>query len=314
MRKGIVSLLLFVVLFFCILYLVIPNTVSLTEKADLTANDKAFARVFLNEVNWLQWWPGEKERAQNAHANFVYNNNQYTITARRFTSLLISISHGNDSVSTELFVVPVRANRIELAWVGATPTGSSPLSRIQKYWWAKKLSADLHSLLQRMQRFYANDEKLYGFQILETRVVDSLLVSTSTITKDKPTTEIVYRLVDKLKTFIQKNGAKETSAPMLNVFKNNDTSYLTRVAIPVDKVLPNAGDVRFKRMLADGNILTSDVKGGPWKVEKAFAEMQNFVNDNNRTAPAIPFQKLITDRRAEPDTNKWVTKIYWPVM
>ncbi|GAA4734701.1 GyrI-like domain-containing protein [Flavisolibacter ginsenosidimutans] len=313
MRKGIVYLLVFLLLFFGILYLVIPNRVSLNERADLTANEKAFARVFLNETNWPQWWPGEKERVQDASANFVYNDNKYTITARRFTSLVISIAHGEDSVSTELFLVPVRANRVELAWVGATNTGTSPLARIKKYAWAKKLSADLHLLLQRMQSFYANDEKLYGFQILETRVVDSLLVSTSTVTKEKPSTEVVYGLVDKLKAFVQKNNAKEISAPMLNVFKN-DSTYLTRVAIPVDKALHNEGDIEFKRMLAKGNILTTDVKGGPWKVEKAFAEMENFANDNNRTAPAIPFQKLITDRRAEPDTSKWITKIYWPVM
>jgi hypothetical protein len=67
-------------------------------------------------------------------------------------------------------------------------------------------------------------------------------------------------------------------------------------------------------MLGGGNILITEVKGGPASIKKAFNEMETYITDYRRTAPAIPFQSLITDRSKEPDTSKWVTKIYYPVM
>lgn len=315
MRKGIAFALVLLLLIFAMIYLIIPNTISISERAGLSVNEKGFARVFFNEQNWPQWWPGEKERVQDANTAFVYNDKKYTITAKRFTSLLIAVSHEQDSVQTELFLIPVRTGRAELAWVCTMSTSLNPIIRIQRFFQAKNLSADFHSILQRLQTYYNNDDKLYGFEIRETRVVDSLLVSTFIATKNKPTTDDVYRLVDKLKAFVANKGAAATSEPMLNVSPAiADSGYLTRVAIPINTHLKSEGDVAFKQMLGNGNILTTTVNGGPAQVEQAFAQMGNFVIENNRTAPAIPFQKLITDRRAEPDTTKWVTKIYWPVM
>jgi hypothetical protein len=42
--------------------------------------------------------------------------------------------------------------------------------------------------------------------------------------------------------------------------------------------------------------------------------MNNYISDYGRTIVAIPFASLITDRRLEPDSAKWVTRIYWPLI
>ena len=36
------------------------------------------------------------------------------------------------------------------------------------------------------------------------------------------------------------------------------------------------------------------------------------MTDNALSSPAIPFESLVTNRMQEPDTSKWVTKIYYP--
>ena len=314
MRKWIYLFLLLLLSGAVAFYFFIPRTLSINERTELTVNEKAFARVLFNEAYWPQWWPGEKERVLDANTAFVYNGNKYTVTGKRLTSLLLTVSRTNDSVQTELFAIPVRSHQVEMVWTGTATTGTSPVEKFKRFKWAKSLSADFRAIMQRLQTFYKDDDHLYGFPIRETIVVDSLLVMTATTTKMKPSTADVYALVDKLKAFVQKAGAKEMGEPMLNTTAVSDSAYLTRVAIPVDRHLMNEGDVQFKQMLGRGNILVTDVKGGPVQIEKAFAQTEYFVQDYNRTAPAIPYQKLITDRRAEPDTAKWVTKIYWPVM
>jgi hypothetical protein len=42
-------------------------------------------------------------------------------------------------------------------------------------------------------------------------------------------------------------------------------------------------------------------------------QIQLYIQDYHRTLMALPFQQLITDRSAEPDTTRWITDIYVPL-
>ena len=101
---------------------------------------------------------------------------------------------------------------------------------------------------------------------------------------------------------------------MLNILQQPEGGYLTRVALPVTRELPQQHDISFKRMLAGGNILITEVKGGPAQIEKASAQIENYIKDFKRMSPAIPFLSLVTDRRQQPDSTQWITRIYYPVM
>ena len=85
------------------------------------------------------------------------------------------------------------------------------------------------------------------------------------------------------------------------------------VAIPVNKKIGNEGDIVYKRMVP-GNILVAKVRGGRHTIESAFAEMETYVKDHELIPPAIPFESLETDRLNEPDTTKWITRIYFPIL
>ncbi len=157
-------------------------------------------------------------------------------------------------------------------------------------------------------------ENVYGLPILKALVSDSLLIFTEASSKGFPTTEFIYSQIDQLRKYIVDQSAKETGFPMLNINTTDSINYLTKVAIPVNKRLKSSGNISFRWMLGGGNILVTEIKGGPASIDKAFKEMENYVSDYRRTAPAIPFQSLVTDRTKEPDTSKWITKIFYPVM
>ena len=100
----------------------------------------------------------------------------------------------------------------------------------------------------------------------------------------------------------------------MNLYKKDSSVYLVRVAIPVDKKLPTSGNISYKWMLGGGNILITDVKGDKKEIRNAFDQTNLYISDHNKVTPAIPFQSMITDRRQEKDSTKWVTKIYFPVI
>jgi hypothetical protein len=114
-----------------------------------------------------------------------------------------------------------------------------------------------------------------------------------------------------LKEYISINGAKETNSPMLNVIRDS-SNFITMIAIPLNKSIPENGKFIFKRMVP-GNILVTEVTGGNFTITEALQQMKIYINDNHLQSPAIPFESLVTDRSKEPDSSKWITRIYYPI-
>jgi effector-binding domain-containing protein len=132
------------------------------------------------------------------------------------------------------------------------------------------------------------------------------------ITKKYPSQQEYYNLIKKLQDYIATNGASPANYPMLNIAEIDSNNFVTTVAIPVNKVLPDTGPIVFKKMFP-GNILTAEVKGGVHAIEEGFRQLNHYVSDYQLVLPAIPFQSLITDRLVEADTSKWMTKLYYPI-
>lgn len=310
MRKWIVLVIVFLVASLGSLYLFIPNNLSIKQRNHVFFPAKAFTRALFNEESWQKWWPHTGGAVRPLH----YNGNTYYIRDKSNSSFRITITRENDTLDTELFLIPVEQDSIDMEWLGAISSSFNPIRRIEKNRWVEKVSDDMAMLLQKMKAFYTNPDNLYTLPVRETKVVDSTLISTSTTVKGYPTTALIYGLINKLTAHANRNNARQTGLPMLNISEGNDNNYQVRVALPIDKKLKDEGDIHYRWMLGGGNILVTEVTGGPHQVKKAFLAMQDYINDFKRVAPAIPFESLVTDRRAEPDTSRWVTKVYWPVM
>lgn len=101
---------------------------------------------------------------------------------------------------------------------------------------------------------------------------------------------------------------------MLNLSTTDSLSFTCMVGLPIDRIVETSynSSTRFVRMVP-GQFLTAEVKGGPYTIKKAHQMMQLYFQDYKRTAMAIPFEYLVTDRLAEKDTTQWITKLYAPV-
>jgi len=314
MKKWLVIILVILVCFIAFVYFFIPNTMLISQDISIKANREGLYRNLSDEKNWGKWWPGDKT-AQTGSTNndLLYNNDVYSIEDRTTLSIIVLI-HTSQEVKTELTIVSKNIDSSELIWQASVPTTYNPLKRLKIYFKTKKIRNDIAALLKKMQSFFSETKNVYGYDIRHELVKDSTLVSTYSESKSYPSTEFIYDLIDQLKKYISSNAATETGFPMLNINRKDSINYVTRVAIPVDKKLPTSGNISYKWMLGGGNIFVVDVQGGPFSINKAFEQLENYVQDHRRTPPAIPFQSLVTDRRKVADTSKWVTRIYYPVM
>jgi len=315
MKKWIIGFLILVLGLFICVYTIIPNIVSSQNSVSIQTNAQAFSRIILDDKSWGKWWPGEvKIDSKNGLPRLSFNGYTYTIVEEKFNSIVLSIEGKNNSARTLLNFIPVTQDSVHLIWLAQSTTSTKPLKRLQLYFKSKDLNNDMDTILVKMQSFFSKPQNIYGTQIQSTLVSDSLLVSTFASSKNYPSTEFIYGLISQLKNYIAGQSAKETGNPMLHITTADSTNYLTRVAIPVERRLKPSGNISYKWMMGGGQILVTEVKGGPAAIHKAFQQMESYVRDHNRTAPAIPFQSLVTDRMKERDTSKWITKIYYPVM
>ena len=99
---------------------------------------------------------------------------------------------------------------------------------------------------------------------------------------------------------------------MLNISVLPNGLFKTMVALPIIAELKPDKNQLIKRMVK-GNILVMEKKGGPYTIENSVLILEQFVQDFAMTSPAIPYQKLTTNRLFEKDTTHWVTKFYYPI-
>lgn len=293
------------------LYGWVPSVHDIRKQVDFPANALAVNRVLIADTTNQNWWIQSSDTAVTS----LPTTDSLTALVRthRLSSLGVLLQLDGLQAASALHVLPLGKDSVRLEWVAQAAGSYQPLRRWQSWRKAKRMEQALEEKLQAISRFLSQPENIYGVQIREERVTDSILVSTFRKTAGPADQALVYQLVDELRLFIEKNGAKETGYPMVN-YTTVDSLHLTRVAIPVDRRLPNAGAISYKWMMGGGKILVAEVKGGPASVEQALKQVENYIRDHQRVPPAIPFFSWVTDRRTYSDSSQWVTRIYYPVM
>jgi hypothetical protein len=311
MKKTGIVVVVLLLLVLAGVYLFIPNKIQFSHTLTVAANREALFRNLADNENWGKWWPGEKP---DATGQFFLNGVHYQIQDVKTLSIPLSVSGKKFRSLEELTFFAAGADSTNVHIGGVMPTSYNPIKRIRAFFAAQTIKKDALLLLQAIEKHYATIASLYKYDIRKETVADSTLLTNIKELKQKPTTEIIYASIDELRNYIKKQSAQETGNPMLNIFTKDSINYLLKVAIPVDKKLPSSGTMAYRWMLGGGNILITEVKGSQAEINKAYKQIENYISDYGRVAPAIPFESLVTDRRKETDSTKWITRIYYPVM
>jgi hypothetical protein len=315
MKKWLIVILVLLAVLIASVYLLIPNIISVNQALSINANQYGLHRSLFDENNWAKWWPGSPVPVKTGSlGDYDYKGRTYSIDDKKVSSLLISITKKDILAVTSLNFIATGLDSTKLDWEAKMPTSYNPVKRLQAYFRAKQIKEDMQAILEKMQSFFSKQENIYGYEIQKAAVIDTALISTFATSKGYPGTEFIYQLVDQLKNYIITQSAKETGFPMLNISTADSINFITRVAIPIDRILPSSGNISYKWMLGGGNILITEVRGGPASINKAFRQVEFYVNDQQRQPIAIPFLSLVTNRRQETDTSKWITRIYYPVI
>jgi hypothetical protein len=116
-----------------------------------------------------------------------------------------------------------------------------------------------------------------------------------------------------LRAYAAGAGARVINFPMLSVTRAEDSVHFKiMVALSLDKTLSEKGRIVIKRFVP-WKMIEGEVRGGVSDVEKGFREMYYYRDDLHLSIMALPFQSLVTDRREQPDSATWITKVCAPI-
>ncbi|HEU5365391.1 MAG TPA: hypothetical protein VFU62_07660 [Hanamia sp.] len=312
--------LLFFLLSLCILglasaYIFIPSKLEISKVEYINCNVNGAFRVLSNEKTWHKWWPEDtsvNKRNDTSSYLFFYKGYSYHLSEKLYNAMKLSITHANDTIESKIIIIKLNIDSVVVRWDCVLKTSFNPVSRILKYNEAENIKNNMSEILSGLRIFLDNKENIYGINLHVIMSKDSTMVLTKNFSSRYPTTDEIYMLIGNLKKYIASQKAKENNFPMLHVKKLEDSTFETMVAIPVNKELAGNGQISFSRFVP-WKVLTAEVKGGDKTVQEALHQMKVFISDYQKTAMAIPFESLVTDRSKEPDTTKWITNIYTPV-
>jgi hypothetical protein len=323
MKKSIVWLLAILILVIACIYLVIPAKIVISGLDTVSIIKSAEFRLISQEEYWDKWWRDADGKPHIKGEPFRYNGSVFRILKKQEDIVIIGISRAGMQLNSTISLITIHNNlngagilnnnSIGAVWRCEIDAGNNPLTRTQKYISAIQVKRDMNGIMQNLTSFAANPDNVYGSHIFMTVYTNPFTLSARFTSPNYPSTTQLYGYFDVVEKAIQKQNGIKTGFPMVNIVTMNNDSFETQVAIPTTKEMKNAGPVLSKRLIP-GNFVCTEVKGGPFIVEEARNEVQNFVSDYGKNRIANPFQLLITDRMKETDTTKWVTKLYQPVV
>jgi hypothetical protein len=186
------------------------------------------------------------------------------------------------------------------------------LKRILQYSEAIDIKNNMAVLLDSLRAFLEVERNIYGINIIETSTTDTLLMATRSVLPSYPSNADIYHLAGLIKQYINSAQAKVTGSPLVNITPLPKGQFELMVAVPTNKELKGNGAIFYREMIP-GNFLMAEVKGGDSAIAQARKQMHYFMEDHQKVSMAIPFAIFITDRMAETDTGKWVTRLYEPI-
>jgi hypothetical protein len=314
MKKILLFISIFLALCISAIYIFIPKKMVVSGALSFHANSDGLLRSLAKKGNWEKWWPGTVSKTSNNSLRFTHDDYDFQVREILYNAIQLKLIRNGDSSDGLLRIIPFNNDSIRVELLSQLEAHADPFGRLATYLRGKRIERAFDDIVLSLSKYASVTRNVYGLDIKNERVQYQNLVSTKQSFSHYPTTADVYGIIARLRNYIDQSGAKELFSPMLNIQRTDSTTYTAQVGLPIDRALPQKGEIITKWMMKGGNILSGEVIGGQKQIDEGDKQMQLYIIDYQRSIIAIPFQMLITDRTKEPDSTKWITRIYYPVV
>lgn len=313
MKKLLLFLIVTLVLFGLGVYVFIPAKLSITSTAVIKTTDIGTERYVTDEANWGKWWNYSKDSSIHpAPASFIVNGDEFKLMQKFYKSIDIRINHNSRELKSKLLIISLALDSTGIEWNSDYELGNNPFTRLTGYFDARRVKKNMDEVLVNLKAFLSKIENVYGIPIVRNHLKDTLFVTAKTILPTPPSNADIYALIKKIQDYAARNNVKQTGSPIYNVTEMENKRYQLMAGIPLDRSLKEVDGFSMKYMVK-GSFIITEVVGGDYTVNKASESLLQYFQDFHKTSMAMNFTMLVTDRMLQPDSSKWITKLYQPV-
>jgi len=298
MRKIIGSILAILILSLAAVYLLIPNQLVIKGSQMVYQPSSSLIRGMMQTSKWSEWMPKGIDLKATSSLVATIQTDLYHDGIN--VPVEFSIENGENKNS----IISFETSMDNQQW--------SPIARVQYFIFAKAIQNKLDKVLAAASNYYNYSKGVYGFDIVETKVKDSSLITIDQTLNDTPNLVQIYQMVDQLTAYINIQKGKAKGDPMVNITRLDENEVYIQIAIPIERDMPVNGPFAIKKMVL-GNLLAVKVQGDQSIVYQALEATKLYINDKQKTSPAIPFIIYHTNRLLEKDSTQWKSTINYPI-
>jgi len=311
MKKPALLILGLLLLAFISIYFIIPQRITTTRSIQTDANDINVSKFLVNKKPWLKWWPGEHKAGDSTF--FSYKGVNYILQKNTNSDIQVLVKLNDLELNSTVTYSSAGEGMCTVTWATEKQSSLNPFTRIAQFWKIKMSARDIDEILAHFKTFIQKDTNVYGMAVSLDKIKNPIVLATTANTNEYPTTSIIYKMIDGLRQQVKVQKALQTDSPMLNIYHTDEKSYQVMVALPINKLITPGPNTVINNLVGGGNILHTEVKGGRHTIENAFTQLKKYQDDHGLRSPAMPYELLITNRLAQPDTTKWITKVFYPI-
>ncbi|WP_114937737.1 hypothetical protein [Mucilaginibacter endophyticus] len=291
-------------------YLLLPEKLVIAQDLSIDTSDAIAAKFLTTKNGWDKWWPGTKADSN----DYSFRDIRISVDKMTNGSTHLKLLKDNLIFTGEVSYFADAEGSVKFKWDAIDDSNVGFLSRVTNYLKTRSAENRVAELLLNLKHFLEDERNAYGYKIYLNHAKDTVLLVSATTYPAYPPLKDIYNTVTTLKQEAGSQGAEQTNFPMLNVTQTDEHIYQVNVALPINKKINPLQNTTINNIPKGGNLLVADVRGGQNTVNNALMQMKIYMKDHRLVSPAMPFQSLITDRLAQKDTSKWITKIYYPIL
>ena len=119
-------------------------------------------------------------------------------------------------------------------------------------------------------------------------------------------------LYNELLVFGARSGIDITVHPIVVYHRIDERQMVFEFGIPVAEQMSTSGRIRYKTILGGDNVV-ANYYGEYDTLEDGHNAIQHWLIRHDRKQTGHVWEMYVTDPSTEPDPNKWLTRIYYPV-
>lgn len=327
MKKFLIAFLAFVIILILAGFL-LPPKVELSR----TISMKAQASVVFQQINklteWDHWSPWHKidtamkitysNPAEGSNAYYDWTSNHSDVGNGRLTILNAipnqkiecRMDFQDFGSSFSNFLIEENTEGTQVTWTFETDMGLNPIARWMGIMMMKSaIGKDFEKGLEDLKSY---TESLPVWTAELRPRPESQYIAINATLPESEISEALGNMYQELMQFAAAEKIEITNAPFAIVYAYSPEKMDFAACLPVNKKLNGKGKI-VAGTLTPGLNAEIDYYGPYENTGAAHEAMETWLTQNGKKVSGPPYEVYVTDPGQEPDPNKWLTRICYPV-